>query len=66
MAWPVLGERWRNLYSTVQNRFSTCLPGENPDGRTLRNIELDGREEKKSIKGGPSGVGVGVWGWVTW
>ena len=30
-AWPVLGERWRYLYSTVQNRFSTCLPGENPD-----------------------------------
>ena len=30
-AWPVLGERWRYLYSTVQNRFSTCLPGENLD-----------------------------------
>ena len=30
-AWPVLGERWMYLYSTVQNRFSTCLPGENPD-----------------------------------
>ena len=33
-AWPVLGERWRYLYSTVQNRFSTCLPGENCDERT--------------------------------
>ena len=26
-AWPGLAwSRWRNLYSTVQNRFSTCLP----------------------------------------